>query len=94
MIRCNIGAALPHVSVVQKMLSKLERIKEGEFFFDQLKEHLSKWNAVPFVHLHLDDTRIINTVEYDPYTDRFIGFCLPLKNGLPLCEAFVFTPFK
>ena len=94
MIRCNLGAALPHVTAVQKMLSKMQRIKEGEFLFDELQEHLKKWNAAPFVHIHLDDTRIINKVEYDPYTDRFIGFCLPLKNGLPLCEAFIFTTFN
>ena len=47
-----------------------------------------------FVHIHLDDTRIINKVEYDPATDRFVGFCLPLCNGLPICDSFIFSTFK
>lgn len=93
MLRANLGCSLPHVSVVIKILSKMEKIKEGEFMFDLLKEHLEKWKSVPFVHIHLDDTRIITKIEYDPVTDRFVGFCLPLKNGLPICDTFVFTTF-
>ena len=93
MLRANLGCSLPHVSVVIKILSKMERIKEGEFMFDLLKDHLEKWKSVPFVHIHLDDTRIITKIEHDPVTDRFIGFCLPLKNGLPICDTFVFTTF-
>ena len=46
------------------------------------------------VNIHLDDTRLINRVEYDPITDRFGGFCLPLKDGLPLCDAFQFQTFQ
>ena len=66
---------------------------EGEFYFDELCQHLKKWNAPPFVHIHLDDTRIINKVEYDPVTDRFIGFTLPIQNGLPICDAFVLSTY-
>ena len=93
MLRCNLGNSLPHVSVAQRILAKGKKIKEGQFFFDELKQHLEKWNAPPFVHLHLDDTRIIDKVEYDPVTDRLVGFCLPVQNGLPKCESFVFTTF-
>ena len=71
----------------------MQQIIEIEFLFDQLQEHLQNWNEVPFVHIYLDDTRIINRIEYDSCTDRFIGFCLPLKNGLPLCDTFVFHTF-
>ena len=94
MLRCNFGNSLPHVSAVQKVLGKMKRINEGEFQFDELRDHLKKWNAVPFVHIHLDDTRIINKVDYDNVTGRFVGFCLPIHKGLPLCDSFIFTTFE
>ena len=46
------------------------------------------------MHIHLDDTRIINRVEYDSSTDCFVGLCLPMKNGMPTTDAFVFNMFE
>ena len=46
-----------------------------------------------YIHVHLD-TRIKNCVEYDSYTDRLVGFVLPLLDGLPVCDAFVFQTFE
>ena len=37
---------------------------------------------------------MINRIEYDQKTNRFVGFCLPLKNGLPECDAFVLHTFE
>ena len=59
-----------------------------------MSEHLKDFKAPPFINIHLDDTRLINRVEYDPITDRFVGFCLPIKDGLPLCDAFQFQTFQ
>ena len=47
-----------------------------------------------YIHMHLDDTRIKNRVEYDSYTDRLVGFVLPLLDGLPVCDAFVLQTFE
>ena len=47
-----------------------------------------------FVHVHLDDRRIKHRVEYDQTTDRFVGWCLPTKEGIPECNAFVFQTFE
>ena len=33
-------------------------------------------------------------MEYDPSTDRFVGFCMPLKDGLPICNAFILNTFE
>ena len=93
MVQTNLGNALPHTSPAQRVISKQRKIVEGEFYFEVLS-HLKTWNAALFVHIHLDVTRIINKVEYDPATDRFVGFCLPLCNGLPIGDSFVFSTFK
>ena len=76
------------------MISKKERINEGAFYFDELAEYLKEWKSPLCVNLHLDDTRIINRIEYDPLTDRYVGFVLPLKDGLPICDAYVFGTFQ
>ena len=89
----NLGVGLPSLPTVFRMINDTPRIKEGEFLFDELSEHLNKWNSPKFVHVHMDDTRVLNKVEYDPVTDRFVGFVLPLKNGLPDEDAFVLTTF-
>ena len=75
------------------MISKKKKVIEGEFLFDELLEHLKRFKAPHFVNIHLDDTRIINKIEYDQLTDRFVGFCLPLKEGLPL-NAFCLKTFE
>ena len=46
------------------------------------------------VHIQLDDTRILKRIEYDPVLDRFVGFCLPIKDGLPDANTFVFRTFQ
>ena len=89
----NLGVGLPSLPTVFRMINETPRIKEGEFLFDKLLDHLNKWKAPKYVHVHMDDTRVLNKVEYDPITDRFVGFVLPLRNGLPHEEAFVLTTF-
>ena len=90
----NLGSALPSLSCIQRSVSSHKKIKEGDYQFDELSEHLKDFKAPPFINIHLDDTRLINRVEYDPITDRFVGFCLPIKDGLPLCDAFQFQTFQ
>ena len=94
LLQSNLGNALPFYSTVQRMISQKERVVEGTFYFDELREHLKEWDAPFFVNVHLDDTRIKHRVEYDPLTDRYIGFVLPLKDGLPVCDSFIFYTFE
>lgn len=51
--------------------------------FDEVAEHLKKWKAPKYIHVHMDDTRVINKIDYDQATDRFTGFVLPLEKGIP-----------
>ena len=89
----NLGDALPAYSTLQRMMAIKERMVEGKFYFEELLKHLREWKAPLFVHVQLDDTRIKNRVEYDPSTDRFVGFVLPLQDGLPITDSFVLNTF-
>ena len=46
------------------------------------------------VHIHLDDTRILKKVEYDLITGYFIGFLLPIRDGLPSRDGFSLESFE
>ena len=94
LLLANLGSALPSMASIQRMVANRKKIKEGEFQFDELSDHLKDFNSPRFVNIHLDDTRIIHRVEYDQVTDRFVGFCLPVKDGLPLCDAFICHTFN
>ena len=93
-VQTNLGSALPSTPTVTRSIAKKPKLKEGEFDFVSVKEHLETWKAPYFVHVHIDDTRVLCRVEYDSVTERFVGFCLPLCNGLPLGDAFVVDSFE
>ena len=94
LLASNFRSALPRLRTVQRDIASKRRLYEGEFQFDELAQHLLEWKSTPYVHIQLDDTRVINRIEYDQKTNRFVGFCLPLKNGLPECDAFVLHTFE
>ena len=94
LLQRNLGDALPGYGTLQRMMSLKERLVEGHFYFDELLNHLRDWEAPFYVHVHLDDTRIKNRIDYDAYCDRFVGFVLPLRDGLPVCDAFVLQTFE
>ena len=89
----NIGVALPFLPTVYRVINEFPRIKEGEFMFDELLQHLEKWKAPMYIHVHMDDTRVLNKIDYDYGTDRFVGFVLPIRDGIPDIEAFTFSTF-
>ena len=92
-MQTNLGGGLPTVNTIERMISK-KKLREGKFYFDELKTHLDDWSAPPFIHIHLDDSRVIGRVEYDQPTICFIGWCLPLIDGIPDCKAFQFGTFE
>lgn len=94
MLLHNFGCALPTVDTITKNVARRKKIREGSFRFDELAQHLKDWNCPMGVHIQLDDTRILQRIEYDPITDRYVGFCLPIKDGLPDGDAFIFDTFE
>ena len=89
-----MGAAIPCSKTILREITSKKRVNEGEFQFDAVKKHLEEWNSPPYVHIQLDDTRVIPKIEYDPQTNRFIGFCLSIHDWIPVCDAFVLNTFE
>ena len=89
-----MGAAIPCSKTILREITSKKRVNEGEFQFDAVKKHIEEWNSPPYVHIQLDDTRVIPKIEYDPQTNRFIGFCLPIHDGIPFCDTFVLNTFE
>ena len=91
MLTSNLGPALSSLSSVQQVISKKKRLLRENFY---LTNELKRFKAPHFINIHLDDTTIINKIEYDQLTGRFVGFCLPLKECLPPCNAFCLKTFE
>jgi hypothetical protein len=66
--------------MLQRNISSVTKMKEGELHFDELVAHLKNWNAQCPSH---------PTGRYDPITDRFVRFCFPIKDGFSVVNAFV-----
>ena len=92
----NMPEALPSLRTVQSLIqSQYSHIEEGCFRFDELLEHLKRFDSPHIVAVAEDATRIINKVEYDPATNKCVGFVLPqTSNGLPDIDAYLAVSFK
>ena len=92
-IHSNIPVAIPSLRTVQRVLqSDYHMLSEGEFQFDELVNHLRRYNAPPLVSISEDATRIISRIEYCNRTNRLVGFSLPCNNdGLPIPDSFLAT---
>ena len=88
--------ALPSLRTVQRIVYEEYRIiTEGEFRFDELKNHLEAHCAPNVVSIGEDATRVIARVDYDNLTNRLMGFVLPCDtNGLPIADFFLATSFE
>ena len=76
-----------------KLIYSRRKVTKEEFYSDELKLHLIRLKDPPHVNIRLDEISIINKVEYDPVTNRFVEFCLPIENGIPVADAFVLYTF-
>lgn len=85
-----------HVRTIQSVIhSKYTRIEEGEFRFNELVVHLEKHNLPKVVTISEDGTRVIKKVEYDPSTNRCVGFVLPrTANGCVETNKFEAISFE
>lgn len=77
-IHRNLPEALPSLRTVEAIVqSQYSHIEEGVFRFDEAVEHLHKYNLPFVVSVAEDATRIVKRVEYDPATNRCVGFVIP-----------------
>ena len=96
MLHQNLPEALPSLSLVKKEMRKhYSNFTEGVFRFDKLSTHLDAYQAPRVISISEDATRIISRIEYDPSSDKLVGFVLPVdKNCLPLTDTFLATSFE
>ncbi|CAF1620840.1 unnamed protein product [Rotaria magnacalcarata] len=82
-MRLNLPGALPALSTLQTLaLNRDYRIKEGEFRFDSLATHMQSLET-NIAFASEDSTVVIKKVSYDSHTNSFVGFELPLNDGIP-----------
>ena len=95
-ISSNLPRALPCLRTVQRYISaEYTPFQEGVFRFDELLDHLNCFKAAKFISLEEDATRVVSRIQYDPETDRLVGFVLLCdNNGLPICDSFLATSFE
>jgi len=69
-------------------------ITEGEFRFDELLKHIDFYKAPKIIAIGEDATRVVCRVQYDPETNRMVGFVLPCnQEGFPLTDSFIAISF-
>ena len=87
----NLPQSLPSLRTVQRMIHKeYSSITEGEFRFDELLKHIDYCKAPKIIAIGEDATKVVRRVQYDPETNRMVGFVLPCDDtGLPLTYSFL-----
>ena len=95
-IHRNMPEALPSLRTVQRVAaSQHPPIREGDFRYDELVEHLRSHEAPMVVSIGEDATRLISRVEYDSTTDCLVGFVLPVdEHGMPQCDKYAASSFE
>ena len=85
---------LPSLRSVQNILSsEYCPIREGNFRFQELLQHLNSYSAPKLVSIGEDATRLISRIDYDNETDQLVGFVLPCDNDLPVIDTYLAVPF-
>ena len=87
-VRLNLCGAFPSISTIQSLLDKEEKhITEGQFRFDVMGRHLSS-AGTNIAFSSEDCTAIVPKVTFDAKTNSFVGFSLPITEGLPQSSYF------
>ena len=92
----NMPLALPSLSNIRREIHKsFNGVAEGCFQLDQLLDHLNAYSAAKVICVSEDATRVVSRIEYDPNTDRLVGFVLPVdKDYIPMPNVFLATSFE
>ena len=93
-VRLNLPGALPTLSTVDSSLKRSGgRITEGEFRYDDLKDHQRSYQYQLAVCSE-DCTAAVKKVTYNPANDTFSGFSAPLSSGIPVARYFRTDSFE
>ena len=57
--------------------------------------HINSYKCARVIVIGEDATRLVARVDYDPETNRLVGFVLPVgKNGLPIIDGHLAISFQ
>ena len=88
--------ALRSLRTVRRIVSEeYKPLEEGVFYFDELVHHLHAYKSPLLVSIGEDATWLVRRIDYDPNTNRLVGFVLPCdERGLPICDSFLAVSFE
>lgn len=87
-VRVNLSPSLPSIQTLNQIMSKQDwKINEGEFLFDKLHDYLARI-GVQYAFAAEDCTAVVQRISYDQKANVFIGFALPLVNGIPVTKYY------
>lgn len=89
-LQANLKNSMPSISTLNRFVDhKQTRLEEGTFDFQGLNDFLEK-NIIPkVIWMSEDGTRVNGRIEYDPVSNKIVGFVLPLNKGLPETKTFL-----
>lgn len=90
-LRLNIPGSIPNLTSVRSILSSSKyKLIEGEFQYTRFLETVQPLGC-KYAFCAEDSTVVIPKISYDSYSNSFVGFTLPLKNGFPSCRFYSTT---
>jgi len=93
-LRLNLPGGFPSIPTLESYSNAYcTRIEEGQFRFEELCSYLKKVNC-SFAYGSEDCTTVVSKVQYEIDTNSFVGFCVPLHNGLPSVRQFQTDSFS
>lgn len=85
-LKANSEHCIPSISAVNRFIAKTKTIAlEGHLRVIELDQFLTDRDLPRIVTLSEDATRINGRIQYDPRTNKIVGFTMPLdkRNGMP-----------
>ena len=93
-VRVDLSPALPSIQTLNMLISTSGiKMNEGQFGFDQLHEYLNRIH-VRFAFGSEDYTGVIRKINYDQWTNSFVGFATPLANGIPVAHRYMTNSYE
>ena len=87
-IRLNIPGLFPSLTTLRSTLtSSKHHLVEGEFQYERLTKFVNRFGC-KYAFCGEDSTSVVARVSYDTLSNSFVGFTLPLNNGLPSSRSF------
>ncbi|KAE8738182.1 hypothetical protein FOCC_FOCC016345 [Frankliniella occidentalis] len=90
-LHANAPKGMPSLATLLKFQGNvMEPVIEGMFRWQELSDYLRENDLPRVIALSEDGTRITGKIEYDPISNRLVGFAAPLdENGLPDTDHYI-----